>query len=481
MRLAGVPADRSSSVGWPGAWVGDHETSPAGENVVAIEKPIYGGAFLARVDGKAVFVPLTLPGEQVSIRTMQNKSGYSTAELTEILTPSPQRILPSCPHFGACGGCNYQHTSYESQLEFKQAILRETLERSGVHLQARSGVHPQARSGVHPQARSGVQPPSHIGVLSASPWSYRNRIRLAFDAEGNPGYRGRRSHSLIPISECPIAAPLLLSAAQAVAETLHRVPANLRPKELSLFCDPAETALLVTFFASDSTAFRLEPIANALHERIPALKSAELAADGRPGHPARTLAKWGEPAISYAVAGFNYRVDQGAFFQVNRWLVDALVECVTQGQSGELALDLFAGVGLFARKLTATFARVVAVESAPPAVVALEQNLNGTTGTAVRASTLDFLRQFCAAERPSQIVPNLIVLDPPRTGLGPEIITLLAAIAAPTLVYVSCDPATLARDLRALIASGYSIQSITLADLFPQTFHLETVVHLRHS
>jgi 23S rRNA (uracil1939-C5)-methyltransferase len=263
------------------------------------------------------------------------------------------------------------------------------------------------------------------------------------------------------------------------------VPANLRPTELSLFCDPTESALLITFFASDSAPIRLEPLAKALNERIPALKSAELAADGRPGHPARTLAKWGEPAISYTAAGFSYRVDQGAFFQVNRWLVDALVESVTEGQSGELAWDLFAGVGLFARKLTATFARVVAVESAPPGVNALEQNLNGATGTsgtsgtagtAIRATTLDFLRQSGTS-----VHPNLIVLDPPRTGLGPEIIALLAAIAAPTMVYVSCDPATLARDLRALIASGYSIHSITLADLFPQTFHLETVVHLRRS
>jgi 23S rRNA (uracil1939-C5)-methyltransferase len=436
----------------PGARVGNHETSPATRNVVEIEKPIYGGAFLARAEGKAVFVPLTLPGEQVSIRITQNKSGYSTAELTEILTPSPQRIRPSCPHFGTCGGCNYQHTSYENQLGFKEAILRETLERTG------------------------IQSPDHIAILSANPWSYRNRIRVAFDADGNPGYRSRRSHSIIPISECPISAPLLLSAARASADYLHRVPANLRPTELSLFCDPSESALLATFFAPDSASIRLEPLAQALHERIPALKGAELAADGRPGHPARTLAKWGEPAISYAAAGFNYRVDQGAFFQANRWLVDSLVDCVTQGQSGELAWDLFAGVGLFARKLTSTFARVVAVESAPPAVISLEQNLNGTTGTAVRASTLDFLRQSSAGER-----PDLIVLDPPRTGLSPEIITLLAATAAPTLVYVSCDPATMARDLRALIASGYSIHSITLADLFPQTFHLETVVHLRHA
>src|SRR5580658_8958083 len=130
---------------------------------VEIIKPVYGGAFLARAEGKAVFVPLTLPGEHVSIRTMQSKSGYSTAELTEILTPSPQRIRPACPYFGTCGGCNYQHTTWETQLDFKEAILRETLERAG------------------------VQPLEHIGVLSANPWSYRNRVRLAFDADGNPG------------------------------------------------------------------------------------------------------------------------------------------------------------------------------------------------------------------------------------------------------------------------------------------------------
>jgi 23S rRNA (uracil1939-C5)-methyltransferase len=255
---------------------------------------------------------------------------------------------------------------------------------------------------------------------------------------------------------------------------------------MSLFCDPAESALLATFFAAESSAVRLESLAKALHERIPALRGAELAADGRPGHPARTLAKWGANSISYPAAGFNYRVDHGAFFQVNRWLVDALVAQVTEGQAGELAWDLFAGVGLFARKLTARFTRVIAVESAPPAVNALEENLKGTTGAAVRASTLDFLRNAITGQRPNLIapdliVPDLIVLDPPRTGLGADVTVLLAQIAAPRLVYVSCDPATLARDLRALLATGYAIHSITLADLFPQTFHLEAVVHLHRS
>jgi 23S rRNA (uracil1939-C5)-methyltransferase len=245
---------------------------------------------------------------------------------------------------------------------------------------------------------------------------------------------------------------------------------------LSLFCNAEETTLLATFFAADAAGARLEPLARALHERVPALESAQLASGGRPGHPPRTLAQWGADSILYSAAGFDYRVDQGAFFQVNRWLIDALVNRVTSGQSGKLAWDLFAGVGLFARKLTASFERVVAVESAPASKAALIHNLDGTGGEAVDGDTLQFLR----GARPTEL-PELIVVDPPRTGLGAEITALLAAIAAATLVYVSCDPATLARDLRALIAAGYSIESITLADLFPQTFHLETVVHLHRA
>ncbi len=429
--------------------------------LVQIEKPIYGGAFLARIEGKAVFVPLVLPGEQARVRIAEDKRGYSTAEVDEIVAAAPERIAPACRHFGACGGCHYQHVGYETQLAFKQAVLRETLERGG------------------------VRAPGEISVLAAATesqsWAYRNRIRLAFDAQGNPGYRGRRSHAVIPIAECPIAAPLLFKTAQIFAEAARQFSPSLRPSEISLFCDATETALLASVFTAGAAKNRFDDFARTLAERIPALKGVELVAEGRSGarnsaQSPRTVAQWGEPSLAYRAAGFEYRVDHGAFFQVNRWLVDALVERVTAGQNGRLAWDLFAGVGLFSRKLTAGFDSVVAVESAPEAMAALKENLRGTTGSAVRASTLDFLRRAGTAEQ-----PDLIVVDPPRTGLGAGITTLLADIAAPQLVYVSCDPATLARDLRALIASGYAIQSLTLADLFPQTFHLETVVHLRRS
>jgi 23S rRNA (uracil1939-C5)-methyltransferase len=435
---------------------------------VQIEKAIYGGAFLARREGKAVFVPMALPGETAKVRIIEEKRGYATAELEEVVAPVPERVLPACRHFGTCGGCQYQHTGYTTQLDLKRAILRETLERGG------------------------LQVPAEFGMIAGSDmeaWGYRNRVRLAFDAKGNPGYRSRRSNAVVPIAECPIAAPLLVRAALTFAEVARQVTPQLRAEEISLFCDAAEISLLVSVFVKSAPRGVLDALANAMHERVSELKGMELAAlpseQDREQTP-RTLARWGQAYLIYRAAGFEYRVDHGAFFQVNRWLVDALVDHVTTGHRGTLAWDLFAGVGLFARKLSNSFDRVIAVESAPPAIPGLETNLRGTSGLPMQASTLNFLRRKGNKERPGLLVPDLtipdlIIVDPPRAGLGPEVTGALAEAGAPAITYVSCDPATLTRDLRALLASGYEIESVTLADLFPQTFHLETVVRLRRS
>ena len=427
---------------------------PVEPQVVEIEKAVYGGASLARLEGKAVFVPLTLPGERVRVRITQSKPGYATAEVEEIVRTARERIAPACQHFGACGGCHYQHTDYASQLAFKKAILRETLERGGADV------------------------PMEIGVLSGEPFGYRNRIRLAFDAAGNPGYRGRRSHAVVPVRECPIAAPLLIKAARVFAEVVRDFAPTLRPAEISLFCDPTESTLLASVFATSAAKPRFDELAHEVHDRLPAVAGAELVIESQAGQQSHTIAQWGSNSLIYRAAGFDYRVDHGAFFQVNRWLVDSLVERVTAEYKGKLAWDLFAGVGLFARRLTAKFDRVIAVESAPTATAALEANLRGTGGTAVTSETLAFLRGGGKSTHPRFVRPDLVVVDPPRTGLGAESCALLAEIAAPTIVCVSCDPATLARDLRMLSGSGYRIESITLADLFPQTFHLETVVQL---
>jgi len=423
--------------------------------LLQIEKPIYGGGFLAHAEEKAIFVPLTLPGEQARVRVVEEKRGYATAEATEIVQGSPRRVAPACRHFGGCGGCQYQHAEYAAQLDFKKQILRETLERSG------------------------VRAPEEIALLAAQPWAYRNRIRVAFDARGNAGYRGRRSNAVVPIAECPIAAPLLVRAALAAAKIAQGPGSCLQLREVSLFCNAEESELLASVVAKGAPRNEFEVFARALAARVPELKGAELALEGQGGKPLRKVTGWGESFLHYRAAGFDYRVDHGAFFQVNRRLVGELVALVTGGVRGELAWDLFAGVGLFARKLAESFAQVVAVESAPAAVSALGNNLGGTSAKAVNANVLEFLRGIRNRERPNSMAPDLIVVDPPRTGLGAETIALLAEIAAPVVTYVSRDPATLARDLCALLSRGYEIESATLADLFPQTFHLEAVVRLR--
>ncbi|HEY1579364.1 MAG TPA: 23S rRNA (uracil(1939)-C(5))-methyltransferase RlmD [Terracidiphilus sp.] len=425
---------------------------PSRTALVEIEKPIYGGAFLSRLDGKATFIPLTLPAEQVQVRIVEEKRSYVAAEPEQIITPSPNRIAARCPHFGLCGGCSYQHANYQAQIELKQEILRETL------------------------ARAGVAAPEKIDALSAESWTYRNRIRLAFDAAGRLGYRGRRSHQIIPIRECPISAPSLVNAAMAAAEILSALRNRLMPTEISLFCDAAETALLSTITVQRFTRDAFDTFAASWKKRAPSLAGIELVRESHEGKEPTTVARWGESSIAYHAAGFDYQVENGAFFQVNRWLIDDLVHRVVGSRTGTLAWDLFAGVGLFARPLTQRFEKVVAVESAPVATHSLTCNLQGRNAETVTTDTLSFLR----GHRESR-TPDLIVVDPPRAGLGPEITALLSEVAAPALVYASCDPSTLARDLKALVTSGYSLASVTLVDLFPQTFHLETLVELCRS
>jgi 23S rRNA (uracil1939-C5)-methyltransferase len=425
---------------------------PAKSAVVEIEKPIYGGAFLARMEGKATFVPLTLPGEQARIRIVEDKRSYATAEPDGIISSSSSRVQPLCLHFGACGGCSYQHSDYTSQLAIKQQILSETLQRGG------------------------VQPPEKIDVLAGEPWSYRNRIRVAMDASGRVGYRERRSHAILPIAECPIAAPLLVRAALRAAEVLRNSRPAFSAKEISLFCDSRESELLCSVFVSGGASKGFENFVAAWKERVPELAGVECLDAGTGADSSRQIGGWGAKSIRYGANNFQYRVDHGAFFQVNRWLIDSLVDRVVRDQQGKLAWDLFAGVGLFARQLTARFDEVIAVESAPSATEALADNLRETGGRSVSADTLSFLKS-----RTTATTPDLIVVDPPRAGLGPEVTSLLGNIGSSTLVYVSCDPATLARDLRVLLGNGYAIANVTLADLFPQTFHLETVVTLHRS
>jgi 23S rRNA (uracil1939-C5)-methyltransferase len=423
---------------------------------LTIDKPVYGGDSLGRAEeaGKAIFVPFTLPGEIVDATINEEKRTYAKAELDAVLTPSPSRVVPACAHFGVCGGCHYQHADYAAQLTMKQQILRETLTRAGVSI------------------------PSEIAVLASSnPWAYRNRIRMALTKRGELAYRGRRSHELVPIRECPIAAPILFETAQRVAQFLMQDPAPAAISEMDLFINPDQSQLQLTLFA-ESAAEPATSWLDQLHSVLPLQTTGLRLQVADNALNATILAAQGHSSLTYEAANFPYRVDHGAFFQINRWMIDDFAALVVKGAQGSLAWDLYAGVGLFARQLAACCGEVVAVESAPASLAALQENLAGVKAGGFASTTLDFLRRN---REQREARPDLIILDPPRAGLGDQVTHLLNAIHAPEMVYVSCDPTTLARDLRRLTQERYRIESITLADMFPQTFHVETVVRLRRA
>jgi 23S rRNA (uracil1939-C5)-methyltransferase len=427
-----------------------------------IEKAVYGGDGLAhlpatgRHSGKAVFIPFTLPGETVEASLLEEKRNFARAEAIHILTKSTQRVAPPCPYFAACGGCQYQHAQYEAQLAMKREILRETLSRAAVPL------------------------PQSINTLAGEQWAYRNRVRFAFTADGKLAYRSRASHALIEIASCPIAAPVLLTTAHAIAEWSLAHPAPVALQEIELFTNHDESALLVTLYVEKEPEIQAAQTWLAdLQAAMPAPLTGLRMEAQNGGLEPKLIASSGQNSLSYRVANTLYRVDAGAFFQINRHLLDRFVQLVNgYVPAAKLVWDLYAGVGLFARQLAARCERVHAVEIAPASQIALAHNLSGMHAEPITSTTLDYLK---GNRERREARPDAIVLDPPRAGLGPEVTQLLNAIHAPEMVYVSCDPTTLTRDLKALTAERYRIEAITLVDMFPQTFHMETVVHLRRS
>ena len=446
---------------------------------VTIEKAIYGGAGLARVDGKAMFVPMALPGEVVEVAPRRERGSFAEADLLQVLEPSAERVAPGCPFYGPCGGCQYQHADYAEQLAMKRAILAETL------------------------TRAGLRELPTIATHAGEPWGYRNRIRVHVDAHTHAlGYRRRGSHALLPVDACPIAAPLLQDALRAAAAVFARLAAGAWCGELELFANESGTALLMSAKSrSDARPARdaLATLCEALRKEVPQLVGAGLFQTVEPRQPAQRgrsksralasdadgedatkgpIASWGEPALPYSVGEDSYRVSLGSFFQGNRFLTPELRALVTGGANGELAWDLYAGVGLFGRVLARSFRQVVAVEGSPISASDLRLNLHDQV--VVESSTLAFLqsrvRPACGTDR---VMPDLVVLDPPRAGLGTEASAVLARIGPRDITYVSCDPATLARDARVLADAGYTIAELHLVDMFPQTFHLETMAKLR--
>lgn len=377
-----------------------------------IEKLVYGGDGLARVDGRVALTPFVLPGETVRAETNLSNGGVLRGKLLDVMTPSPSRVRPPCSYFTRCGGCQYQHIDYAEQLVQKLAILRESLERIAK-----------------------LRFDGEIGVIADDPWGYRNRIQLHIE-NGRVGYREHGSMKLCAIDHCPISSPKLN---EAIAKLNVEMPyVGQYEGTLQLFTN--ETDLQVS--PSARVTRRMRDLLDSLGTTMP---------------------------IEYT----GLRVSLNSFFQVNRFLLPKLIEAAIGEASGTRAMDLYSGVGLFSTVLAKRFARVIAVEAGADAHRDLIENASraGTAIASHQAAVEEFLVEFSET-------PDFILADPPRAGIGKQAATQLLRIRAPRLTLVSCDPATLARDLAQLTAGGYRIERIALIDLFPQTFHLETVVHL---
>ena len=382
-------------------------------HTVTIEKWVYGGDALARLDGRVVLAPFVLPGETARLNVGEDIH----ADLIEVTAPAPERVEPPCPLFTRCGGCQYQHAPYQFQLARKVDILREQLRRVGK-----------------------IDYTGEIETISGPPLNYRNRAQFRI-ADGRIGYLATRSHTLVPVTgECPISSPRMN---QALTDMRARLPDPRFPRfvhSLEIFTN--EVDLQVNVLEAD------RPVARSFYD-------------------------WcgSKVAIDYATSVGTFRVSPRSFFQVNRFLVESLVDAALQNGTGETALDLYAGVGLFALPMARRFKKVTAVEAGSDAARDLGVNAEraGVTLEIERARVEDYLPRL-------NKTPDFVLADPPRAGLGKQVVAQLVRLAPQRLTIVSCDPATLARDVAAL--TGYKIEHLILADLFPQTYHLETIAHL---
>jgi 23S rRNA (uracil1939-C5)-methyltransferase len=429
------------------------------ELMVSIEKLVYGGDGLAHADGNTIFVPYVLPGEAVRASTKSKKKKLIWANLLEVTSPAKQREPPRCPHFQTCGGCHYQHIPAAEQLRLKTEILRETLSRLG-----------------------GIRWDGAVQTHSAEPYAYRNRAQWAVRA-ANPralGYFLPESSVITPIDECPVLSPLLAKTFSQLQEMTRagHLPEKILEIEAFADSDDAKIALNVAFerFTKSPAAF-----ATALREALPQLESLLLLDQSKDRFELS-----GPGFLVQQAGGFHFRVSHLSFFQVNRFLIEDLLQTMVAGVKGDVALDLYAGVGFFTLPLARVFKKVIAVDANLAAMRDLQVNAEaaGITVISHNAHAEEFLRK-------TEEKPDFIALDPPRSGLGAEAAAKMAALGAAEITYLSCDPSTLARDLAVLIGTAknlgaeptsrtrYQIEEMHLFDLFPQTFHIETLVRLR--
>jgi 23S rRNA (uracil1939-C5)-methyltransferase len=414
---------------------------------LTIDRLSYGPAGVGRLNGKVVFVPDTVPGDEATVVLDKEKKNYTTGHLVALRRPSPQRRHPPCPYVSRCGGCPWQQVTYAEQLQAKQAAVRE-------HLRRIAGI---------------ADPPLLPIIASPQEWHYRHRIRLHVADDRRLGFSQARSHELVEIASCSIAAEKITDYLHVARAWLLSLRTPVRQVEL-LINELTDGVVLVgeseaKFHTADGAAS-----ANFLTTH-PGLAGLALCGPG-------WRKAWGATAISFAlgVEGMTLTVSPGVFTQVNlagnRRLIAALLQ-LSGVQKEQRVIDLYCGAGNFSLPLARQAGALIGIEQNRAAVMDAQANAARAHLTNVRficASAHAGLHHLLRAHTRADIV----VLDPPRSGAA-EVLDDVPRLGAQKLVYVSCDPATLARDLRHLQRHGYQPQILQPLDLFPHSYHVETI------
>jgi len=418
---------------------------------LAIDKAVYRGRGLGRVAGRVVFVPRSYPGDRVRARVTAVHAGYLEASLVEVLEPTASRREATCPQGPECPGCAYQEVVYEEQLRLKEAVLRESLARARAGWGGPIAVHPSPERG----------------------WRVRATVHASAGEHGlRLGFRREGSHRILDFGGCQQMSEPMNAVVPQLREALGRrrgLAASLRGIDLLESPDAGQRVAALATTLRPAEAPQLAGIAG----QVPGLAGLGVLC-----HPHRLQWLHGAPHVEARVAGLVLRAHVESFFQANRFLLEPLVATVTElvpAGSGRI-LDLYAGVGLFSLPLAARVGgEVVAVEQPGTASEDARENARRNRLDAVRVRAEDVASALAAIP----VEPGeRVVLDPPRSGAGAGVVDAIAGRSPRAVVYVSCDPPTLGRDLARFAAAGYRPDTVHLFDLFPDTFHLETVVRL---
>jgi 23S rRNA (uracil1939-C5)-methyltransferase len=406
---------------------------------ITVDKLVYGGFGLGRYQGKVVFVPFSVPGDHLRVRVEEEKKNLLRARIIEVLEPGVGRQSPACRYFGICGGCQWQHLEYSLQVETKRRILAEVF-------------HHQI-----PQTRK-------LPIrMKASPqqYGYRSRARLhTYGCGSNAivGFLRYQSHRLEDIEACPLFRPLLNEALGSIRGSRAFKEDDSGPRQIEIAC------------SEDTGTWGMMEIDADLLEEYP-------------GEAGNASSK-DDVLLHRRVGEFSYAVSPSVFFQANDFMLEDLVSevrALAKNSAGGSALDLFCGVGLFTLPLASQFQKVVAVERSAPACRFCVLNASAAGLTNIRTVCTDVSEWMSAMSSVAPPAFDLIVLDPPREGAGSTVMNLMREWGPETIIYVSCDPQTLCRDVSLLAGRGYEIDFIEGLDLFPQTYHFETILRLKRT